>query len=407
MLKQAALMAPVPPSVQTLPTRCEANLLVFADDWGRHPSSCQYLVRELLQPGDTRGIVETVNWVNTIGTRTPRLNLSTARRGLEKLTHWFSAADSRHSTFEFPNLRVLNPWMWPWCGSSLGRTLNCRLLVRQLKPVLGSLPEPPVAVTTIPIVADVLDQLPVRRWVYYCVDDFAQWPGLDKQTLQEMETRLIERADVLIAVSETLREKLARRGRSAHLLTHGVDLDTWIAPTHDSPRQVLHDLERPLIVFWGVVDRRMDTQFIERLSADLQQGTIALIGPAADHDPALDQLPRVRRLDAVPPERLPGIASEAAVLIMPYAELPVTQAMQPLKLKEYLATGKPAVVRNLPAMRDWADCLDAVDSATSFSEVVRQRLQTGLPEDQRLARKRLAKESWSEKARLFAEWALR
>jgi hypothetical protein len=24
------------------------ELLVFADDWGRHPSSCQHLVRELL-----------------------------------------------------------------------------------------------------------------------------------------------------------------------------------------------------------------------------------------------------------------------------------------------------------------------------------------------------------------------
>ena len=24
------------------------SLLVFADDWGRHPSSCQHLVRELL-----------------------------------------------------------------------------------------------------------------------------------------------------------------------------------------------------------------------------------------------------------------------------------------------------------------------------------------------------------------------
>jgi len=54
--------------------------------------------------------------------------------------------------------------------------------------------------------------------------------------------------------------------------------------------------------------------------------------------------------------------SAADVIIMPYADRPVTRAMQPLKLKEYLATGKPVVVRNLPATRGWTDCLDLADT---------------------------------------------
>ena len=60
----------------------------------------------------------------------------------------------------------------------------------------------------------------------------------------------------------------------------------------------------------------------------------------------------------VPPSALPALAGRVAVLIAPYAELPVTRAMQPLKLKEYLATGKPVVVRKLPATEEWADCCD-------------------------------------------------
>ncbi len=80
--------------------------------------------------------------------------------------------------------------------------------------------------------------------------------------------------------------------------------------------------------------------------------------------------------------------------------------MQPLKLKEYLATGKPVVVRDLPAVRDWADCLDLCASPEAFSAAVRARLRDGLPDDQRLARRRLADESWSEKARKFERLAL-
>ena len=104
--------------------------------------------------------------------------------------------------------------------------------------------------------------------------------------------------------------------------------------------------------------------------------------------------------------QLPTLAHEAAVLVMPYADLPVTRAMQPLKLKEYLATGKPVVVSDLPATREWADCLDLADTAETFAQAVRRRLTVGLPETQEAARARLASESWAEKARTFERWIL-
>src|SRR5258705_12958607 len=54
-----------------------APWLVISDDWGRHPSSCQHLIRHLLPE-------QPVTWVNMIGTRRPAVDWATARRGLEK-----------------------------------------------------------------------------------------------------------------------------------------------------------------------------------------------------------------------------------------------------------------------------------------------------------------------------------
>jgi glycosyltransferase involved in cell wall biosynthesis len=142
---------------------------------------------------------------------------------------------------------------------------------------------------------------------------------------------------------------------------------------------------------------------VRRLAAELPSGSIVLAGPEADPDPALRATPRVVHLGTLPFEQLPRLAREASVLIMPYANLPVTQAMQPLKLKEYLATGKPVVVRDLPANRDWAACLDLADDSPSFCRQVILRLHTGVPEDQNTARRRLASESWRIKARLFED----
>jgi glycosyltransferase involved in cell wall biosynthesis len=375
----------------------EVPLLVFADDWGRHPSSCQHLIRHLLDR-------HTVHWVNTIGTRPPRWNLDTLRRGWEKIRHWTRRSDLEETLPD--RLKVYNPRMWPWFRSQWDRRINRRLLGRSLAALIETLPAPPIAITTLPIVADLVGLLPVRCWIYYCVDDFSEWPGLDGATLRRLEETLVRRADTLIAVSETLRERLAGMGRTAHLLTHGVDLDFWSRPQDAVMIPQLAEVERPLVVFWGVVDRRMDVEFVRRLGAELTRGTIVLAGPASDPDPALAACRRVLRLGPLPFTQLPILAREAAVLVMPYADLPVTRAMQPLKLKEYLATGKPVVVRDLPATREWADCLDLADTAEAFVRTVRLRLETGLPQEQEVARARLSEESWEEKARRIEQWIL-
>jgi glycosyltransferase involved in cell wall biosynthesis len=297
--------------------------------------------------------------------------------------------------------------MWPSFRSRLARGLNRRLLTRAVRPVAESLPWPPVVVTTLPVVADLVGRFPAARWVYYCVDDFAAWPGLDGRTLRAMEAELVAKVDAVIAVSETLQEQVAKLGKPSHLLTHGVDLDHFRRPVSDALPSSLRELDSlpgPLVVFWGVIDRRTDTALVRELVWRMTAGTVLLVGPQDDPDPELLRLPRVRTLPPVPYDDLPALAARAAVLVMPYADLPVTRAMQPLKLKEYLATGKPVVGRRLPATAPWADCLDVTDTPEQFAAAVLERLRTGVPEAQQASRRRLEAEGWAAKAAQFERW---
>lgn len=390
--------------------RTVGSLLIFSDDWGRHPSSCQHLVRNLLDRYP-------VLWVNTIGTRAPRFDLQTMKRVTEKLRQWANAKLSNTSNRKLSetaesrvqihdNLQVINPKMWPWFGSGRDRKLNRWLLAKQLAPLMSQLPQPVVGLTTLPITADLPDALPVDRWVYYCVDDFSQWPGLDGETLRTMDRAMIRRADSLVAVSETLQKMIADEGRSSSLLTHGVDVDFWRSTQSDAPgfqaaafqpRPPANAIS-PTVVFWGVIDRRMNTASLVQLSKDMTDGSIVLIGPQQDPDPAILALPNVKTMPAQPMNALPAIAHQASVLVMPYADFPVTRAMQPLKLKEYLATGKPVVVNRLPSTEAWSDCLDVAETPEQFSRLVRERMSSGIPVTQTIARSRLQQESWNSKA---------
>jgi len=370
----------------------EQSLLVFSDDWGRHPSSCQHLIRHLLPRIPTA-------WVNTIGMRTPSFDLATVRRAVEKLRHW--SGDPSGTPSSLPeNLSVWNPRMWPAFSGPASRRLNRFLLGRQLRRRLGKYEGQRVAVTTVPIVADLMGRLPVDRWVYYCVDDFSKWPGLDQKTMARLEKSVIAKSDCLIAASETLQQRLRESGKPVYLLTHGVDPDHWNNPPASGSATAWpwQSFERPLIVFWGVIDKRMDVEFLKRLSSDLSRGTILLVGPKADPDPSVFELPRVRVLPPMDYEDLPALGNDADVLVMPYADLPVTRAMQPLKLLEYLANQKPVVVRDLPATRPWSDCLDLASNPIQFSEGVLQGITHGLSEAHRRARCRVHSESWTARA---------
>ncbi len=379
------------------------SLVVFSDDWGRHPSSCQHLVRQLLPD-------HKVLWVNTIGTRAPRLDLQTVRRVAEKVLQWGRRSsrgrshDADESVQTHPNLTVTNPKMWPWFATDRDRRLNRWLLTRQLNSLIRRLPQPVVALTTLPITADLPGQLSVAGWIYYCVDDFSVWPGLDGKTLRRMDQDMVRRADTLIAVSETLQGMIAAEGRTSQLLTHGVDVDFWRTPSSDSLRQadvLLAGTSGRHIVFWGVIDRRLETAAIRQLSNECPGDTLVFIGPQQDPDPEILNLPNVVVRPPQPLKILPGIAARADVLMMPYADLPVTRAMQPLKLKEYLATGRAVVVNRLPSTDAWEDCMDISTTPQDFSQLVQTRLSQGVPAEQLNSRRRLDQESWTTKSQIL------
>ncbi|MDO4584332.1 MAG: glycosyltransferase [Planctomycetia bacterium] len=380
-----------------------STYLIFSDDWGRHPSSCQHLTRFFLEK-------HRVLWVNTIGTRPPRLDWMTVRRGYEKITSWTRRGREQAEIPQGPQPEILHPVMWPWFRTEIDRRLNIWLLRHELRKALARISTPVIAITTLPIVADVMGVLPeIEKWIYYCVDDWSQWPGMDSQPLAEMEQKLVSRADLLISAGTVLRERLRQMGRESLLLTHGVDWEFWhpSAETFSTiRRQVPQDAPSPIYTFWGLIDERLDLAFIRHLAREISTGSLIFAGPIISPEVALEleRIPHVRLLGKLPYADLPRLAHESDVLLMPYRDMEVTRQMQPLKMTEYLATGLPAVVRELPATLAWQEALDVVSSAEQFAILAQERAERGIPAGQQLARKRLSEESWQKKAAIFEEF---
>ncbi|MEO1996683.1 MAG: hypothetical protein ABGZ17_15555, partial [Planctomycetaceae bacterium] len=296
------------------------QLIVFSDDWGRSPSSCQHLVRHLLPNFP-------VLWVNTIGTRPPRLSRDDIGKAFKKLIKWSSRRPNINVKLDTTEPVVINPLMFPAFRKGWQRRINAKQVTRAVHRALGGRKqeEQRVAITTIPIAADLPDHLDVDAWVYYCVDDFSVWPGLDGAVMDEMERTLVSKMHQITAVSEVLQARIASMGANASLLTHGIDADHW-TQTSDltcsgkwEVPQWWSERPGPKLVFWGVVDRRLDTAWCRALAE--RCGTLVIFGPMQEFDPSIASHPNIVLPGPVPYEDLPFIARHADVLVMPYADL--------------------------------------------------------------------------------------
>ena len=382
-------------------TDSKTLLLVFSDDWGRHPSSCQHLIKRLLDRYD-------VVWVNTIGTRALKLNWITIRRAFEKAVSWIKTSKGRGATPSdysgCNNPVVLNPKMLPSFGGKTRRRINKSLLVKQIVPELEKHDGQVIGITTVPYISDLIGELPVDRWVYYCVDDWSCWPEMDAKPLRDMESELIEKCDAIICVSRALQSRIAQQtGRTSMLLQHGFDEQFLRRPRS---KRLLKQYPGRKILYWGLIDQRLDAEIVTACAKAFPKDSFIFVGPTANPAKELFAPNNVYSHGVVEYNQLPALAMESNVLIMPYADTEVTRQIQPLKMLEYLAVEKPIIARNLPSTSEWSDCLDVADTPEEFVALLKQRLAKGSTSAQRRARKRVEEHSWENKAEEFEKMFL-
>lgn len=370
------------------------SVVFVADHWGRHPSSAQHIARGL--PADVD-----VLWLETAGLTRPSADLDTLRRGVDQLRRWFGPPAPAPYAGE-RNVRVLSPAHWPGWRVPLVRRLNGRTLGAAVDAARASTAGRRILVTALPLAATILEHVAFDRVVYYCVDDFALWPGANRAVQAELERRLLARSDVVIAASRDLEARLRRLGHDVHYLPHGVDAAHWRDGSAARPAvdAAAASMRRPILTFWGLVDRRLDLDWL-RACQRATGGTVLLLGPQRAPHRALARLGGVVCAGPVPYADLPAWAAASDALIMPYADLPVTRAMQPLKMLEYLCTDRPVFLRDLPACREWADAADVVASADELCAALAVRLATGVPAAQLAARRRAAARGWPQVVERF------
>ena len=371
------------------------KFLVFSDDWGEHPSSCQHLFKIL---SDLHPTI----WVNTVGLRVPEFNLNDAVKSFRKLSAMLSEPSRDRQVSDPTAPIVCIPPMTPFHSPQwLANWNNNSLQKNVLKELRQQNFEDFTIITTTPSVCDVLSQLGARKIIYYCVDDFSEWPGMEKQLILDLEGRLLEQTDAVICTSQILYEKF-KDYYPTHLLEHGVDLELFSSPA-PVEHSCLDRIPSPRIGYFGNIDQRTDFHFIQKLALALPYVSLVFTGPAQANVSALKMHPNIFFTGAVPYEELPAVVKGWDACLLPYHLNALTRNINPLKLKEYLATGKPVISTPLPDVCELSEFVKIIEARNiaGWRNAIDEAISGQWVPDKKALGEFLANESWTRKADIF------
>ncbi len=370
------------------------NIICIASNWFYDPTSKHHVMRTLAERNH-------VIWVNHHGSRRPRASAADARAAMGKLRQIVQGPRRVGD-----NVTVVTPLVIPAPGSSAVRSLNRRLLVRQVSGVLRTLPRRPVQLWTFaPDVDYLCGQFGEECLVYYCVDDFAEFSGYDRAAILAAEARLAARADLVLVTSEALLESRRSANPRVHLMTHGVDYQHFAQATlPETPTAAeLSSLPRPILGFWGLLQDWVDLDLIAAVGRARPTWSIVLIGEAATNLSSLVALRNVHCLGRRSYAELPAFAKGFDVGLIPFRVSRLTQAVNPIKLREYLAAGLPVVSTPLPEVRRYSPWVMIARDAAEFIAACEQAANWRGSAEIAAAQAAMRRETWPEKVEMISE----
>jgi glycosyltransferase involved in cell wall biosynthesis len=365
---------------------CDGVICFGGADWWYH-NRAHYdlqMMRELSR-------IVPVLYVNSIGVRIPKPTegVMFAKRVIRKLKSFRRGVVNVRENFT-----VMSPVVIP---GRVGMALSKRILGPQVRAAArrAGMARPLVWVTC-PPAADAVDAISPEAVIYERTDRWEEFPEADIAQIRRYDRFMKQRADLTLYCATVLFDEERGACRRATYVDHGVDFESFSkADGADCPADV-KTVNPPRIIFVGGIDNHtFDAPLFVEVARNLPDLQFVLIGSCSLSE-GWCRLPNVHLLGRRPYEEVPAYMAAADVLIMPWLQNEWIRACNPVKLKEYLAVGRPVVTTWFEELRRYEGYVHVAKGAGEFARAIRRSLEEKC--DAERLRGRVRRDTWQDKA---------
>ena len=314
----------------------DRNIIYFSsNDWESGVRTSSYHVARFLSQRNK------ILYIESIGLRAPKASAADMKRITKKLSSCFKGLKKIGRNFY-----IYTPIVLPLHNSEIARCMNKQILIASIKYLQKRLHmDKPISWIFHPHMGEIAGHFGESLIVYYCIDEFSAFPEINQDKMKRMETKLLKKADVVFATAQPLVESKREINPETYFSPHGVDFDHFSkASSKDTniPKEI-DAIKRPIIGFFGLIREWLDMELIKHLATKCPDLSIVLIGKSAVDTSTLNGVKNIHLLGHKDYSTLPSYAKAFDVCIIPFKVNELTRNVNPIKLREYLAMGKPVV----------------------------------------------------------------
>ena len=292
---------------------------------------------------------------------------------------------------EFPGLTIFSPIKLMPNSLSSGRCMNTFLLRRDLQRISSEIGmRGPLLWINDHFAGHLCGQLGERAVVYDVTDDWTVMPSTaasERERIVQADRELCARADLVVVCSQSLEDSRKPTARKLVRIPNGVDGAHYRSciesqPTHQSGGGSKSDLRissAPVFGYLGTLHGdRIDSALLLALADMWPGGRVVLCGPdflsPLEHG-RLKTRSNIEIRAAVPYADVPKVLAEFDVCILPHRCNAFTESLNPIKLWEYLASGKPIASTPVAGFRDFSHLCNLGEGVEGFLGACRSALE--------------------------------
>lgn len=333
-----------------------------------------------------------VLYINSIGMRVPRVG--EGRMFWKRVARKFRSL--RRGLVEVrPNFAVFSPLAAP---GKLGRMITSAALPGQVRRAARRIGiRRPLVWVACPPGAAYVDRLGAVGVVYQRTDRYEAFTGVNPDEIRSFDQDMKRRAALTVFCSRSLMLEERDQCARAMFIDHGVDFDRFAAAGLDrgSEPEDVRSIPRPRIGFIGGIDAHtFDPPLFVEIARRMPDAQFVVVG-ACSLPEGWCPHPNVHLLGQRPYESVAAYMAACDVLIMPWNSSPWIRACNPVKMKEYLAVGRPVVSTPFDELAHYRGFITEAQGAEAFVAAIRAALEN--PGDAAQRRLRVERETWKAK----------
>ncbi len=241
------------------------------------------------------------------------------------------------------------------------------------------------------------------KHAYHCVDPLVKSYTI-KHGIRNQE-RAVENADLVISTAPKLQAKW-ETAKPSFLVPNGVDYQYFNSP--QTYKGDVRNLGKKLIGYFGAIERRIDYHLLEKTFKRNPDWTLIMAGPVENRyiPDKIREMHNIHFIGKYNYQELPSLIYSVDVTMIPFKMEEASRSIYPLKLYEYMSTGKPIVCSmfNPDLLVPITDKVYVAKDQKAFEDAIDLALREKDIEKQ-LARKAFAaRNTWEHRAKRFMNY---